>query len=453
MSILYAGVDTLYLRLGIHGECLATKYAIDRLREWDELKGKLPAGEPNPIVQLGKVTLHPFELHRGGTSIYRYKLTNPQFGAIKIWNRDINLKHKDNWNNPSAKETGQILIEFNSYYLMTYGVAHALQTAENLAAAFFQGGRSHYWLKITRLDICADIERAAPLLIDEFKKFRTRAKYKDRHLSKGDDVASMEEGEAAPQSDNKGGAKVHDGLAVVPSKMVERTFDQPETVGFGSLKSPIYCRIYNKRLEARRNPDKDWEGVWRAKGAAPDSCIYRVEYQLRGEFLKELVIDGEQDYLDPHKALAALDSIWAYLTRRWLVQVERRARGEGREAVLTELWETVASAQPAAEPATRYRPYRPIVEQLRAQLRGVFTTIAAKLGKQHDCSAAVDEWDRLGEWMFSNEFLEKYQERRDRLGAINTNLKSNYARLMRITNQSTPRDFAAMVRGSSLAFT
>lgn len=156
--------------------------------------------------------------------------------------------------------------------------------------------------------------------------------------------------------------------------------------------------------------------------------------------------------MDPHKAIAALDSIWAYLTRRWLVQVERRARGKGREAVLTEFWETVASAQPAAPPATRYRPYRPIVEQLRAQLRGVFVTIAAKIGKQRDCSAAVEEYDRLGEWMFSDEFLSKYQDRRDRLGAINWNIKSNtLTRLNRLITD-TPRDFAAMVRGRSPSF-
>lgn len=439
MNIVHSGVDTLHIRIGFDGAAMPTKYALDLFREFELAKQSMGWETAPPIVQIGKATLIPFELQKSGKGKYRHVLLSPSLGAIKIWNRE-------GWDTLAALQTGQLLIEFNSYYLITYGVVSAVRLAENLAAAMFRDGRRRHWLKISRMDICADVERDEPVSREELKKFKHRARDTKLYPHKETDRQSQDVPGRPPELDNKGGAKSHSWLSVVPDGEVSRHIDRPDTVYFGSFSSPLCARIYNKRLEARSDRKRHWEQIWEQNGARPDSEIFRVEFSARGELFKELDMLDEEFRLDPRHVLDCLGEVWAYLTRRWLVQVERASKGRDREAVLTEFWEAVASAQPDAPPPKRHWRPRPIVDQLRAQLKGVFTTIAAKLGRTKDYSAALVEWERLGDWVVSDEFCEKYDRRRDELGAINTNVSSNYLQHIRKTYESVPSSFAQMLK-------
>ncbi|WP_334168708.1 hypothetical protein [Synechococcus elongatus] len=424
--------------------CQPTQYALELFDEWERLKQDMKYGEPKPIVRLRKATLNTFELERNGCHPYRYKAISDEIGCIKVWN-------VEGWNEPAARNTFQLLIEFNSCFLLNKGPKAALKFCENLAAALFIGGRSHHSVKITRLDICTDIERDTEVHLDEFKKFKTRARLKRLYSDSTSETNINGLEPSPPQGDSKGGANSQPWSSIAPEQMVCRHFDYPSSVSFGSFSNPISARIYNKRLEARRPDKAHWEDVWRAAGARPDSQIFRTEFLLRGDFLKELELDGEQGFEEAHKAIASIPRLWAYCTRRWLVQAERHTKGANRGPELTEYWAAVTSSQPEAPTPVRMRRLRPVVEQLKAQIKGCVVTLTAALGRQGEYGPALDWYDEIGPWLLSSDFMQRFDRKQNQMGRADTNIKSNHCQPIRKTYMSAVSSFASMLKGQSLA--
>ena len=101
-----------------------------------------------------------------------------------------------------------------------------------------------------------------------------------------------------------------------------------QVTGFTVGKGKIQARIYDKALELRRS-GKDWlYDLWEV---SQDSQVWRVEFQLRREALKEFGIESFDDLLK------ASPSLWDYLTGKWLsVRANKR---------LVSFWEAVQAAK------------------------------------------------------------------------------------------------------------
>ena len=80
-----------------------------------------------------------------------------------------------------------------------------------------------------------------------------------------------------------------------------------------------YCRIYDKTAQA--DPDAPIRQVWDGAGYRDgEGTVWRVEFELRSEFLRNLNVDGDRLSSDPAEFLAHhLDETWRYLLTRWLV--------------------------------------------------------------------------------------------------------------------------------------
>lgn len=108
-------------------------------------------------------------------------------------------------------------------------------------------------------------------------------------------------------------------------------YDGSNVSGFVFGKGNIMARVYNKALELRRS-GKDWlYDLW---GVSQDSEVWRVEFQLRREALKELGIETFDDLMN------ASQSLWDYLTGKWLY-----ARKASKKTRLVRFWERVQAAK------------------------------------------------------------------------------------------------------------
>ncbi len=418
-NIVHRGVDSLEVRLGFSQGCILTAAARDLFAEFELARERGRETNETQIFKLGKVSLHPFQLLNYGERPYRFVLRCGEVADIKLWK-------PDNWNEKSARNTGQVFVAFRSRWLLEHGVSGALKFLENLAAYLVEGGRRCHWAKVSRGDLCADIECDRPLHMDEFKKFQTRARTKHIYVGDGSGTPKIQLREQPPQSDNKGGCNPQQWLRVVPDRWIAEHFDHPETVYFGQMSNPLYCRIYNKRKQASDKGLSHWEAVWEANGARPDSHIYRVEFPMDGEFLREIHDDQWRDCRDADVFVEKLADLWTYLTGSWLVQTERAAKGTGREAIPTEFWSVVIRAYSWTPKPSRSKVPKPNRDELLAQAKGCLLTYCAVTGHSHELSSVIDVGDLLTEWLYGDEMPELVSKRRDKLGLIDTNIKSNY---------------------------
>ncbi len=107
-----------------------------------------------------------------------------------------------------------------------------------------------------------------------------------------------------------------------------------ETFYHGAKKSPIQLRIYDKALEVFKGGTKLWfYDLW---GATPADQVWRVEYQLRRESLKQFGINTVEDLIEKSGGL------WQYLTEDWFSLRERDDSNTSRRTVLP-WWEVVQS--------------------------------------------------------------------------------------------------------------
>jgi hypothetical protein len=149
--------------------------------------------------------------------------------------------------------------------------------------------------------------------------------------------------------------------------------------GFAIGKSDIRLRVYDKTEElrlARNDGDKRDEehARWRAAGWDGAADVTRVEFQVRGDALKELGLR------EPRVLLDRLDAVWGYCTRKW-VRLVRRDTATRRERCHTDArWgvvQRVTFARADGEIATRVRVRSPARARLVA---GVALNYAASVG-------------------------------------------------------------------------
>ena len=151
------------------------------------------------------------------------------------------------------------------------------------------------------------------------------------------------------------------------------------TMMFGTAKSGLKARIYDKSEESRKKGTDWWPDVW-GEAFSPGERVIRVEFQVGREVLRQTQIDT------PHDALERMPELWAYLTDSWLTLREpTRDRTRARWPLAPE-WEQIQRASLRAEALGLSR----VSEKARAgslrrllpQLRGYLASAGALLGAE-----------------------------------------------------------------------
>ena len=94
-------------------------------------------------------------------------------------------------------------------------------------------------------------------------------------------------------------------------RVVYEDDDTFRTLVFGTAKSGVKARIYDKTEESRKKGTDWWPAVW-GEAYEPEQRVVRVEFQVSRQVLREGRIDTPADALD------RLPELWGYLTDRWL---------------------------------------------------------------------------------------------------------------------------------------
>jgi len=124
-------------------------------------------------------------------------------------------------------------------------------------------------VKPSRVDLCSDFKLNTPLdlhVLDHYQVSRSR---KRKHFMNGDDL---------------------------------------ESYYCGAADSSVQIRIYDKGKEIQTSNKQWFQNLWKVEDS---SCVWRIEYQLRRSFLKEMKVN------DLESLSSNLGSIWQYLTTEW----------------------------------------------------------------------------------------------------------------------------------------
>jgi hypothetical protein len=262
-------------------------------------------------------------------------------GSESHWNlrREEHLRAMIDLNAPGAtfveaERNGEIValaepgwtvaIIFYASHLAEVGLEAAMREGDAVARAF---GRVHE-RRLRRLDLAADIERWELADCDRrclVRRSRVRTRIDPPHRTVGREVHEV----AAP------GVTLD--LAVAATAHEAR-----QLTGLTMGRGDVVARIYDKREELRAmSPHKKdaEEARWQAAGWAGDTNVTRVEFQLRGEVLRELGCRSLDSVHDPETGElttlpAMLPRIWTTCLR-WVRLVKRQKTKTGKPVPIT----------------------------------------------------------------------------------------------------------------------
>lgn len=210
------------------------------------------------------------------------ELTGARFYAYRLTCKDFTLLFAEK----AVIDSPPVKVQFSSDYLWSYGYKKAYEL-------FIEWFQEAFNLKIestriSRLDICIDTDEAE-FNQNDINGIVTYSKSKTIHfVSEIDDI-------------NYSG-RIFTGF----------------TIGRGKS---ILCRIYDKTREIKKSGKEWFKDIWQSNSWNEECPVWRVEYQLRRDVLKEFKINSVLDSFDK------LDSLWKYLTVQWL-QIRRPVKNE-----------------------------------------------------------------------------------------------------------------------------
>jgi len=322
-KVIIAGVDTIeigyciqnYDEIVIHFEDLVTAKELAQSTQGDN---DFSGVEINAIL---------FKVQRTGSRNYDYILINEDMTLR------ISTKAKSGYHYP------EVMISYRAEFLWRVGWQNAIDSVRK-------------WLdtwaivcsdKVSRLDVCCDIQMPLPVLDNALDMISTRAKSKD----------------------------IKSEFDMQYSK---RMFGKRVT-GYVVGSNQLMCRIYDKSYEIKKHQKFWFNDLWLNNGADTTDDITRVEFQCRRKMLRDLKIDSTFDlrYL--------ISTLWDYLTVKWLRIVEKVA-GKNRQRIDNHpFWDLVIKATDkfgiVYKGFTRMRIVKPKAELLAAQARGCLVSIGA----------------------------------------------------------------------------
>ena len=231
----------------------------------------------------------------------------------------------------------EVYVTFSASYLWSHGSTAAV----NLFKRWLSKWSLFAEDKVSRCDLCLDIEMTTPL-IDLHKEIVTRAKHKGYYLK---DLSGYMRG-------------LHDS-------------------GYEFGKGDLVGRFYDKTLEITSSKKYWFRDIWNANGWDGVTPVTRVEFQMRRNFLKLFQID---DYDDLELAVG---STWRYCTGDWLRVCEpSKGRKNNHQHLLPaqEWWTFVQQSRCLFGEdvgLTRFKLKKPRYDALMAQGKGVLSSALA----------------------------------------------------------------------------
>ncbi len=213
-----------------------------------------------------------------------------------------------------------------------------------------------------------------------------------------------------------------------------------QTVYFGSFRSPISCRLYDKLASLKVQNKEYLKEIWQENGWDRESPVWRVEFHLTGQFLESAGLHLDEDLaiidLRDFDAIAGvIESLWQYCTNKWLRHVYPNSTDSNkRRWRISSWWEVVRKTfqgfsgwsepiqRTCSQTISRVSHFKTRLRSLFAQGRGVFASLLAMIQKSdRDANWTSDYiWWELFDLdlglLNRKDFLEKVVERRQKYG-------------------------------------
>lgn len=349
-SLIVKGFDTLEFGLNVENYESSLR---PHLEIFKNLKEQAHETGVEQSILLNNVTL---TVHRTGKRFYPYRLSSDDF-TIFFADKEMTS------NSP-------VFVHFSSGYIWSFGLSsaykHFTEWFKSLTDAYFRN-------KISRVDICADSDSVTFRQIDT-KGVITRARKKEDFFVSGEYT----------------NGRKFSGFRV----------------GIGG---PLLARIYNKTMEIQKS-GKDWfKQIWRDHGWNEDKDVWRTEFQLRREVLKEFAIHTIDDLLEKESGL------WAYLTQEWFT-IRQPSQDNVSRWKIKKKWKVIQKAgmEYEASPLTREMVKQANFQQLLDQGRGILLSVAA-IGNHdsiEDTAKLFQSWTEIGLDKKNTSFQEEKERRR-----------------------------------------
>lgn len=246
--IIRAGIDSLYL--SFHGTSRLP--LLNKLQDLKDLaRGARCIERQQPAVQLAGIT---FKVHAKGQGIYPFVISNKHF-SIRI-----------------AGEAGSnappVYMQISSELLTKFGYGNSLDMSRTFAKHLVSNASTG---TISRVDLCCDFTTTLDWLeLDPLAwlcRSRKRSEYRDANHLTG------------------------------------------YVFGVGG---DVLARLYDKTCEIEKSDKDFFKEVWAERGWDGEQTIWRLEYQVRQQFLKSI------NATDPERFVEMMNSAWHYLAMNWL---------------------------------------------------------------------------------------------------------------------------------------
>jgi hypothetical protein len=355
---LNAGIDSWNIRASRNRT--PSDWLFEHLHTWREHRAKwneLELQDRKPLLEelpeVGTFQVQP------GLKPYEFVLINREVCDIQLWN-------PDKWQTAIGGQTGQFRFSFRSKFLQFNGPDAALAVVERVIS-YFCGAElnvaNEEFTRTSRIDLFVDTELPRALTAtDVLERYTCQARKRDlfhdtltdefenriqKAIEQGPPKRSKTNegrGLLAPLLNNKGGddylgkfAKarrvrkevliefaqiISDVLEMTDPAMCSRVVAggrNLQTAYFGRFNSEMFACVYDKLASVRVQDKQYMREVWAANGWDGERAVWRTEFRMSGDFLKNAVIgDSGRDLRDVRITLAALPGLWAYLTGSWL---------------------------------------------------------------------------------------------------------------------------------------
>jgi hypothetical protein len=175
------------------------------------------------------------------------------------------------------------------------------------------------------------------------------------------------------------------------AKYFDCRLDDPFTGWVIGMGGDLHARLYEKVVEIKTKSRKTWLfSLWQDNGWQADEKVWRMEFQVEKQLLKQLQIFSLSNLMEIQAAL------WRYLTNDWLRLTIPSLTDNKRDRWPNHpLWDDIANAylSPADQPRLkRFRPERlPHDERIFIHGLGGLTSFMAREGIE-DFSEGVGEY-------------------------------------------------------------
>ncbi|GAB1532579.1 MULTISPECIES: replication initiation factor [Brevibacillus] len=307
------GFDTIVFGVNIENYDSVFRKYLDRFKE---LKTIAQETGIEQTVYLNDLAL---TVHRTGIRFYQYNLSCNDF-IISFAEKEL-------------KTNAPITVKFLSSYIWSFGLKDAFSKFVSWlesVSALITG------TKVSRADICADTD----LVIfkePDIKGVVTLARKRQKYF-------------------------------VDSEHAIGRAFSG-FTIGKGS---PLQARVYNKSIEIPTSGKAWFKEIWLANNWSEDKEVWRVEFQILRNVLKEFGINTVEDLLKAESRL------WSYLTQQWLT-IRQPSPDKVYRWKLKKKWQTIQEAgnDYNTTPLVREKVLQGSIQSLLDQGAGILLSVAA----------------------------------------------------------------------------